>query len=73
MFFQLEISLLKRMPGDWPELEGKAAAGSAAPPRTAQPVLPVAIEPPSKVARPYSSSKDWDVVSRRGYQAICFD
>lgn len=70
---QLEVTLTKKSPADWPELEGTAtpatrpAAAVATTPNasaasTAAAAAPVQ-EPPTKVPRPYSSTKDWDVVS----------
>lgn len=66
---QLEVTLTKKSPADWPELEGTAtpAARPAAAPTTSDAssaaIAPPVEEPPTKVARPYSSTKNWDVVS----------
>lgn len=68
--FQLEVTLTKKSPADWPELEGKGAAGTA----LARPTERVSTsagdssavkEPPTKLARPYSGTKNWDVVRRQ--------
>lgn len=68
---QLEVTLTKKSPADWPELEGTGAAAAAAAVSHTRPAVsekapdaskPVA-EPPTKLARPYSTTKDWDVVS----------
>lgn len=77
---QLEVTLTKKSPADWPELGGKATLTStgttpAAPPNTAAVNAAVSSstgsdttvkEKPTQVARPYASTKDWDVVSQ-GY------
>ncbi|CAM9468053.1 unnamed protein product [Pylaiella littoralis] len=66
---KLEITLTKKSPADWPELEDTAtpaarpaavAASDASSAATAAPVE----EPPTKIARPYSSTKNWDVVEK---------
>lgn len=61
--------MTKKSPADWPELEGvataaarPAAAVTAADASSTSGAAPVE-QPPTKVARPYSSTKDWDVVS----------
>eukprot|EP00903_Cladosiphon_okamuranus_P010720 g10132.t1 len=74
MASKLEVTLTKKSPADWPELEGTAtpatrpAAAVAPAPNassegTAAAAVPVQ-EPPTKVPRPYSSTKDWDVVEK---------
>lgn len=70
LFNQLEVNLTKKSPAEWPELEDTTASAvmtSAQPDaRTKAPASsaskPLA-EPPTKLARPYSGTKDWDVVS----------
>lgn len=74
---QLEVTLTKKSPADWPELEGKAmvTATSTArePPRpgVGDAALSASVdnettakENPTKLARSYSSTKDWDVVGQ---------
>lgn len=72
---QLEVTLTKKSPADWPELEGTATPAArpaaavtnnpdASSASTAEAAAAVpAEEPPTKVPRPYSSTKNWDVVS----------
>ncbi|CAN0129168.1 unnamed protein product [Ectocarpus fasciculatus] len=62
--------MTKKTPADWPELEGAAtpaarpaAAVTAADASSTSGAAPVE-QPPTKVARPYSSTKDWDVVEK---------
>eukprot|EP00904_Undaria_pinnatifida_P003220 jgi/Undpi1/1289/HiC_scaffold_11.g04681.m1 len=72
MASKLEITLTKKSPADWPELEDTSSSAVMTSP--AQPAAraqapaanaskPVA-EPPTKLARPYSSKKNWDVVEK---------
>eukprot|EP00752_Nemacystus_decipiens_P010675 g9506.t1 len=73
MASKLEVTLTKKSPADWPELEGTAApatrpaaavAPSASSASTAATAAAPVQEPPTKVPRPYSSTKDWDVVEK---------
>ena len=67
----MEVTLTKKSPADWPELECKPGA-SVSTTGEERPKVPSAkkaveskpsAEPPTKLARPYSSTKDWDEVS----------
>lgn len=67
---QLEVTMTKKSPADWPELEGTATpatrptAAATTTPDASSAATPAPVEePPTKVARPYSSTKNWDVVS----------
>ncbi|CAM9883728.1 unnamed protein product [Scytosiphon promiscuus] len=72
MASKLEVTLTKKAPGDWPELEGTAtpatrpSAAATTPQADDAPASAAAPseEPPTKVPRPYSSTKDWDVVEK---------
>lgn len=70
MTSKLEITLTKKSPADWPELEGKGVMTSTA---TAPPKAPlsdgaadqsIAKEPSTRLAPPYASTKNWDVVEK---------
>ncbi|CAN0506685.1 unnamed protein product [Ectocarpus sp. 12 AP-2014] len=70
MASKLEVTMTKKSPADWPELEGAAtpaarpaAAATATDASSTSGEAPVE-QPPTKVARPYSSTKDWDVVEK---------
>ncbi|CAM9170604.1 unnamed protein product [Hapterophycus canaliculatus] len=72
MASKLEVTLTKKSPADWPELEGtitpaaRPAAAVATPSASSTPTSAEAPaeEPPTKVPRPYSSNKNWDVVEK---------
>ncbi|CAM9163362.1 unnamed protein product [Ascophyllum nodosum] len=69
---KMEVTLTKKSPADWPELECKPGA-SVSTTGEERPKVPSAkkaveskpsAEPPTKLARPYSSTKDWDEVEK---------
>lgn len=70
MASKLEISLTKKSPAEWPELEDTTASAVMTSAQPDAPVKPSAdaskalAEPPAKLARPYSGKKDWDVVEK---------
>lgn len=64
----MEVILTKKSPGDWPELEGKGNMTPTIPQRAdtvekKEPSVGTSRDAAAKVPRPYSSSKNWDVVS----------
>ncbi|CBN79827.1 SGT1 homologue [Ectocarpus siliculosus] len=70
MASKLEVTMTKKSPADWPELEGAAipaarpAAAATATDASSTSGEAAVEQPPTKVARPYSSTKDWDVVEK---------
>lgn len=69
---KLEVTLTKKSPADWPELECKPGAmvSTAGQERATVPPAKIAVksktvsEPPTKLARPYSTNKDWGEVEK---------
>lgn len=78
---KLEVTLTKKTPADWPELECKPGSVVSTKSEERQAIPPVkaaveskpVVEPPSKLARPYSSTKDWDEVSNVQLSTFLFN